>query len=132
MSKLTHIRTSSDNKLRVRELTRKLQLGTENVVARVALTYSLSKDRILSLDNIQNSSGKAYSQNVLFGNNTQYYIALICNQYDIHRSDKDIPRLIKMHIDDGLELIEEEVNDNPNLSGFEFLVNKIDDGLKSL
>lgn len=132
MSKLTHIKTSSDNKLRVRELTRKLQLGTENVIARVALTYSLSKDRILSLDNIQNSSGKEYSRNVLFGNNTQYYIALICNQYNIHRSDKDIPRLIKMHIDDGLELIEEEVNDNPNLSGFEFLVTKIDDGLKSL
>lgn len=132
MSTFTHIKTSSDNKLRVTELTRKLQLGPENVIARIALTYSLSKNQKLNLKNIQNASGKVYSKSVLFGNNTQYYIALICTHYDLYRTDKDIPRYIKMHIDDGLELIDEEIRSNPNLNGFDFLVEKIDEGLKTI
>ena len=35
-----------------------------------------------------------------------------------------------MHIDDGLELIDEEIKENPNINGFDFLVQKIDEGLK--
>ena len=126
----TSIKTSSDNKIRVSELTRKLQLGPENVIARIALTYSLSKDRELDLVNIQNSSGKEYSKNVLFGNNANHYVALICTHYNLYKTDKDIPKYIKMHIDDGLELIDEEIKENPNINGFDFLVQKIDEGLK--
>jgi len=37
----TTIKTSLENKLRVTELTRKLNLGPENVVARLAFSYSL-------------------------------------------------------------------------------------------
>ena len=132
MSMFTNIKTSSENKTRVTELTRKLQLGPENVIARIALGYSLSKDRFLNLKNIQNSSGKEYSKNVLFGNNANHYIALICTNYNLYRTDKDILRYIKMHIDDGLELIEKEIKENPNLSGFDFLIQKIDEGLKSI
>ncbi|TRX49644.1 DUF1832 domain-containing protein [Fulvivirga sp. M361] len=132
MSTFTNIKTSGDNKVRVTELTRKLQLGPENVIARIALTYSLSKDRLLKLENIQNSSGKEYSKNVLFGTNSNHYIALICTHYNLYKTDKDVPKYIKMHIDDGLELIEEEIKENPNLSGFDFLVQKIDEGLKSI
>ncbi|MFA7136359.1 MAG: DndE family protein, partial [Bacteroidales bacterium] len=40
----THIKTSKENRILVAELTRKLNLGTENIVARIAFTYSLSKD----------------------------------------------------------------------------------------
>ncbi|MFD2586065.1 DndE family protein [Croceitalea marina] len=132
MSTFTHIRTSSANKLRVTELTRRLQLGPENVIARIALTYSLSKNEKLDLNNIQNSSGKEYRQSVLFGNYTQNYIALICSHYGLYRTDKDIPKYIKMHIDHGLELIDDEIQNNPNLNGFDFLVDKIDEGLKTM
>lgn len=132
MSSFTHIKTSSDNKVRVTELTRKLQLGPENVIARIALTYSLAKDKKLQLENIQNSSGKEYSKNVLFGTNAPYYVALICTHYNLYRTDKDIPKYIKMHIDDGLELIDEEMQNNPNLNGFDFLVEKIDEGLSKI
>lgn len=132
MSAFTNIKTSSDNKIRVTDLTRRLQLGPENVVARIALTYSLSKDRMLNLENIQNSSGKEYRNSVLFGNNANHYIALICTHYNIYKTDKDVPKYIKMHIDDGLELIEEELRDNPNLNGFDFLVQKIDKGLSEI
>jgi DNA sulfur modification protein DndE len=37
-----------------------------------------------------------------------------------------------MHIDHGLELIDEEFKKNPNLTGFDFLVDKIESGLKYL
>ena len=63
----THIRTSKENKEVVSQLTRKLNLGAENIISRIALTYSLSKDRVLDIKDIQNSSGKEYSDKVLFG-----------------------------------------------------------------
>lgn len=132
MSTFSHIRTSANNRIRVTELTRKLQLGPENIIARIALGYSLSKERKLKLRDIQNSSGKEYSRSVLFGNNAEFYIALICTRYELYRTDKDIAKYLKLHIDDGLELIDAEINENPNINGFDFLVDKIDDGLKSL
>ena len=132
MNTFTNIKTSGENKIRVTELTRKLQLGAENVIARIALTYSLSKDKILKLKNIQNSAGKEYNKNVLFGNNATHYMALVCTHYNIYKTDKDIPKYIKMHIDDGLEMIEKEIQENPNLNGFDFLLKKIDEGLKAI
>ncbi len=132
MSTFSHIRTSANNKVRVTELTRKLQLGPENIIARIALGYSLSKERKLKLNDLQNSSGKEYSRNVLFGNNGEYYIALICTRYELYRTDKDVAKYLKLHIDDGLELIDNEINENPNINGFDFLVEKIDEGLTQI
>lgn len=132
MSTFTHIKTSRENKVRVTELTRKLQLGPENIIARIALAYSLSKKRRLQLKDIKDAAGKEYRRSVLFGGNSQFYIAMICTQYGLYRTDKDIPKYIKLHIDDGLELIDTEVQDNPNLNGFDFLVDKIDEGLKAI
>jgi DNA sulfur modification protein DndE len=77
------IKTSKDNKVRVAELTRKLFLGTENIVARIALTYSLSKERQLRLEDLKDSQGKEYSKNVLLGSNYDFYIAMICEHYKI-------------------------------------------------
>ena len=128
----TQIKTSSANKRVVSELSRKFNLATENVIARIAYTYSLSKNRKLDLVEIKDSSGKEYSKNVLFGNNYPYYVAMLCVHYQISENNKDIPRYIKMHIDDGLELIDAEVKDNPNLSGFDYLIDKIEEGLNGL
>lgn len=50
----------------------------------------------------------------------------------INEYNKDIPRYIKMHIDDGLELISEEIAENPNLIGFDYLLDKIGNGLKEI
>lgn len=128
----TQIKTSSANKIVVSELSRKFNLATENVIARIAYTYSLSKNRKLDLLEIKDSSGKEYSKNVLFGSNYPYYVAMLCVHYQISENNKDIPRYIKMHIDDGLELIDAEVKDNPNLSGFDYLIDKIEEGLNGL
>ena len=65
----TQIKTSKKNREVVTILSRKFNLGAENVVARIAFAYSLSMGHKLSLNDIQDSQGKEYSKSVLFGNN---------------------------------------------------------------
>lgn len=126
------IKTSRANKLVVTELSRKFNLGAENVIARIALAYSLAQDRQLSLSDIADSQGKEYSKNVLFGSNLPYYIGLICVKYGLYKTDKDIPRYVKLHIDDGLQLMNKELRNNPNLNGYDYLIDKIETGLNAL
>lgn len=128
----TSIKTSRANKDIVTDLSRKFNLGAENIIARIALTYSLSKDRLLSLTDISDSQGKEYSKNVLFGSNLPYYVGLICVKYGLYKTDKDIPKYIKMHIDDGLQLMNNELRDNPNLNGYDYLIDKITKGLEDI
>ena len=128
----TSIKTSRANKYIVTDLSRKFNLGAENIIARIALTYSLSKDHLLSLTDISDSQGKEYSKNVLFGSNLPYYVGLICVKYGLYKTDKDIPKYIKMHIDDGLQLMNNELRDNPNLNGYDYLIDKITNGLEDI
>ena len=128
----TSIKTSRSNKYIVTDLSRKFNLGAENIIARIALTYSLSKDRILSLTDISDSQGKEYSKNVLFGSNLPYYVGLVCVKYGLYKTDKDIPKYIKMHIDDGLQLMNNELRDNPNLNSYDYLIDKITNGLEDI
>jgi DNA sulfur modification protein DndE len=126
---LANIKTSRENKELVTKLTQKLNLGAENVVARLAFSYSLKRDENLSLKNIQDSNGKEYSSKVLFGNYEDIYIALVAIKYEIHITHKNISRYIKMHIDEGLELINKDVSGNEHLTGSDFLINEIERGL---
>ncbi|MFH6936068.1 DndE family protein [Flavobacterium sp. FlaQc-30] len=125
----TQIKTSRDNKDIVVYLTRKLGLGTENVIARIAYTYSLSQNIKLDLNDIKDSGGKEYSKSVLFGEYYDIYLGLICVHYGLYKTDKDIGRYIKMHVDDGLRLLYEEVNKRSNIDGFDYLTEKITLGL---
>ncbi|GAB3489761.1 hypothetical protein GCM10027341_00550 [Spirosoma knui] len=126
------IKTSLANKAQVSDLTRKLSLGPENVIARLAFAFSIASGKRMNVEDIQDSKGKEYSKNVLFGSSSPFYIALICQHYELYKTDKDIPKYIKMHIDDGLELIAAEMRENPNATGMEFLVNKIEEGFGSV
>ncbi|MBA7499603.1 hypothetical protein ES704_02348 [subsurface metagenome] len=125
------IKTSEKNREVVRELTTKLGLGPENLIARIAFAYSVAQGRKLDPRNIQDSKGKEYSAKVLFGDYSEVYIAIVCQHYGIYKTDFDIPRYIKMHIDDGLSLISEMTKENPNLPLFDFVVEQIDHGLES-
>ena len=122
----THIKTSKENRDVVAVLTRKLSLGTENIISRIALTHSLSLDRKLDLSEIQNSGGKEYSKKVLFGDYADFYLSMVALHYNLHISDKDLGKYIKMHIDDGLSLINDEFNNNTNMDGFDFLIGEIE------
>jgi DNA sulfur modification protein DndE len=128
----TQIKTSKENKEVVSLLTRKLGLGTENVVARMAYTYSLSQDRKLDLNDIKDAGGKEYSKSVLFGDYYDIYLGLLCVHYGLYKTDKDIGRYIKMHVDDGLRLLNDEVNERSNIDGFDFLSEKINNSLQIL
>ena len=128
----TQIKTSSKNKEIVTMLTRKFGLGAENIIARIAIACSLKSGVKFSPLNIKDSGGKEYSKNVLFGSHHPMYAALMCRYYNISMSDKDLPRYFKLHLDDGLEKIMEEVKDNPNLVGYDYLFDKIKEGLDSI
>lgn len=128
----SQIRTSSQNKDRVTELTRKFNLGAENIIARIAIGYSLQTGVKFSPIDVKDSGGKEYSKNVLFGNYYQIYEALICTYYQISNNDKDMPRYFKMHLDHGIDLIYKDVEDNPNLVGYDYLFEKIQNGLSEI
>jgi DNA sulfur modification protein DndE len=125
----TNIRTSKDNKEVVSKLTRKLNLGAENVIARIALAYSLKSNNKLDIKNLQDSGGKEYSRKVLFGDYDKYYLALVAQHYQLHISNQDIGKYVKLHLDDGIQLLNEEINERSNIDGFDFLVEKIETGL---
>lgn len=129
---ISQIKTSSSNKNVVTTLTQKFNLGAENIIARIALAYSLQSGVRFKPTDVKDSGGKEYSRNVLFGSNYDIYEAMICTHYNINNSDKDLPRYFKMHLDDGLEKIFEDLKNNPNLVGFDYLFDKIQVGLEEI
>lgn len=130
---LINIRTSEENKVAVQELTRRLNLGAENVISRIAFAFSISKGVKLSLEkDLLDSKGKEYKDDILFGRYRDYYIAMICQHYNLYKSDKDIGKYIKMHIDHGLSIMNKLFEDNKNYSGLDFLLENIERGIEKL
>lgn len=131
---LINIRTSAANKTIVQELTRKVFPGaSENYISRVAFAYSISKGITLSLENdLSDSKGKEYKDDILFGNFRSYYIALVCQHYGIYKTDKDVGKYIKMHIDHGLSLMNKLFEETKNYSGLDFLLEHVEQGIEYL
>jgi DNA sulfur modification protein DndE len=125
------IKTSETNRAIVTELTNKLGLGPENLIARLAFSLSISHPERMELSNIKDSKGKEYSSNVLFGSYLPLYVAIICEKYEIPKIHPDVGKYVKMHVDDGLERMHSELEDNPNLSLFDYLMDKILSGISS-
>jgi len=125
----SHIKTSKENKEIVTELTNKLSLGTENIISRIALAYSLSLSNKLDINDIEDSNGKEYSSKVLFGDYAEYYGGMLAMNYKVHISDKDLSKYAKMHIDHGLQLLNQEIIEQGNMDGFDFLIEKIENSL---
>lgn len=99
------IRTSKENREIVGKLTRRFGLGFENHISRIAFSYSINSEKKFDVSQVKNYSGKEYSRSVFFGDNYDLYAGLVCLKYNIHSSDKDILKYIKMHVDDGLETL---------------------------
>lgn len=130
---LINIRTSEANKAVVQDLSKRLNLGTENIVSRIAFAFSLSKSVKLDLEkDLFDSKGKEYKDDILFGKYRDYYIALICQHYELYKSDKDIGKYIKMHIDHGLGLMSKLFEENSNYSGLDFMLENIEKGIEKL
>lgn len=98
----SNIRTSKENKEIVTKLTSKFNLGSENVIARIALAYSLEHDEKLDLKDLKDSSGKEYSKSVLMGDNEDVYLGMIALKYKLLHSDSLLVKYLKLHLDYGL------------------------------
>lgn len=131
-----NIRTSEKNQEVVRRLTSKLPNGTkENVIARIALGYSLQTGKKFGANdfNVYDSKGKEYKDHILFDPKYRdFFVALICQYYGFYKTDENITRYIKLHIDHGLELMDNIFQDNSNYTFFEFLVEYIEKGILHL
>lgn len=127
-----NIKTSELSRDLIREYSTKLKLPAENIIARIALGYSISKGRILDLKNVKDSKGKEYKEETFFGKHKTQFVAQICQLYNIHRTDINVPKYIKMHIDDGLELMAKFFESNNNHTIYDFLIESIDRGIESI
>jgi DNA sulfur modification protein DndE len=127
-----NIKTSELSRELIREYSTKLKLPAENIIARIALGYSISKGRQLDLKVLRDSKGKEYKEETFFGKHKTQFVALICQLYNIHRTDINIPKYIKMHIDDGLELMQKFFEKNQNHTIYDFLIESIDRGIESI
>lgn len=128
-----NIKTSEQNQAIVRSLTTKLPYGTkENVIARIALGYSLQTGKKFQTSdfNLYDSKGKEYKDHILFDEKYRdYYIALICQHYSLYKTDDvNIPKYIKLHIDHGLESLDKIFRDSYNYTFWDFLIEYIDKG----
>lgn len=128
---LNNIRTSLANKTTVTELTNKLQLGAENVIAKLAIAYSLAVNEKLDINTFQrDSKGKEYTAKVLFGtNNISIYVAMVCQKYQLQKTSNDVVKYLKLHLDDGLEKLKAEYEKSSGLNSVDFFMPKIENGL---
>ena len=132
-----NLKTSEKNQQVIQRLTNNnLPSGTkENVIARIALGYSLQTGKKFTRGEfgIYDSKGKEYKDHILFdARYRDFYIALICQHYETYKTDDDIPKYIKLHIDHGLELIDALFENNPRYTFFDFLVQHLEKGILSL
>lgn len=124
-----NIKTSKANQEVVSQLTKKL-LGNakENIIARIALGYSLSTGKRFTQQefNKYDSQGKEYKENILFDSTYRdFYVALICQAYGVNKNNDLIPKYIKLHIDHGLETMDYLFKNRQNYEFFDFLMENL-------
>lgn len=133
---LINIATSKEHKAVVTKLTQQLPTGTsENVIARIALGYSLSTDKSFTPQefNTYDSGGKEYKDHILFDPaQRDFYVALICQRYGISKNNENIPKYIKLHLDHGLDKINYLFEHNSQYTIFDFLVEYLGKGIDAI
>ena len=129
------IKTSAANQAIVSNLTQKLPGGAkENIIARVALGYSLSTGKRFKQNEFStyDSQGKEYKEHILFDSYKDFYVALICQAYGINKNNELIPKYVKLHIDHGLEAINYLFENRPQYTFFDFLIENLGKGIDAI
>lgn len=133
---LINISTSRKNQAVVSKLTLKLPKGSkENVIARIALTFSLASGKRFSINefNTYDSQGKEYKDHILFEpKHKDFYIALVCQCYGVGKDNENIGKFVKLHIDHGLEQLDYLFENNKDYSFIDFLVEHLDKGINAI
>jgi DNA sulfur modification protein DndE len=127
-----NVSTSEETEAILAKLQSRFSVTSKNILMRIALAYSLTRGRKLSLSKPEDTKGNPYKEITIVGNYRSYYIALICQFYDIYKTDSDIPKYFKLHIDDGLRLLEKLFSESSNYNLSDFLLEHIERGIDSL
>lgn len=130
-----NIKTSAANQAIVSNLTQKLPGGAkENIIARVALGYSLSTGKRFKQNEFgtYDSQGKEYKEHILFDSYKDFYVALICQAYGINKNNELIPKYVKLHIDHGLEAINYLFENRSQYNFFDFLIENLGKGIDAI
>jgi putative DNA sulfur modification protein dndE len=104
-----NVKTSKANAQIVTKLTLKLHgQVAENVVARIALSYSLFLGKRFDLQTAvtEDSQGKEYKEETLFGAYMPVYLALFRCYYALPCGSEQLAKCVKLHLDHGLEELE--------------------------
>lgn len=131
-----NIKTSAKNQAVISNLTKKL-LGNakENIIARIALGYSLSTGKRFKPSDFgeYDSQGKEYKEHILFDSTYRdFYVALVCQVYGINKNSELIPKYVKLHIDHGLERINYLFENSSQYTFFDFLIENLGKGIDAI
>jgi DNA sulfur modification protein DndE len=113
-------------------LSQRFSLASKNILMRIALSYSITRGRKLQLSEIEDTKGNPYKELQIVGKYRSYYIAIICQHYGIYKTDLDIPKYFKLHIDNGLRLLDKLFTESSNYGFTDFLLEHIERGIDSL
>ena len=115
MKKFNRIRISKDATIRLRTLKGRTGL-TPNILARIALCYSLNNQKISNLVKVD-EEGQEFNRYTLTGEYDNYFIALIkerCIKEGLN-PDKEFMKQFKLHLNNGIMSIYSRINDLSDL-----------------
>ncbi len=114
--KMNRIKTSEANKSVVYNLTRnKYQFRDDRTIAQIAIAYSLQLNKKFTVEDFGkvDNKGKEYPESILGEinrkSNDAIYHAVFNQHYGRRLSDDEFSKLLKLHLDYGLEIFDREI-----------------------
>jgi DNA sulfur modification protein DndE len=127
-----NVSTSEETETILNKLQNRFNITSKNILMRIALAHSINRGRKLNNETPKDTKGNPYKEITIVGNFRNYYVALICQHYNLYKTDTDIPKFFKLHIDDGLILLDKLFAESSNYSFSDYLLEHIERGIDSL
>jgi DNA sulfur modification protein DndE len=132
------IKTNQVNRINVTRLSNLLKFKNEAIIARISIAFSLQQNFKFELFDSQkfDNEGKEYKEETLFGyfgdlSNRVIYKALFDQHYGKSLSETEFSKLVKLHLDDGIDKLSRillDENKGRNYQ-FDFLLGLVKEGL---
>jgi DNA sulfur modification protein DndE len=135
---MNRIKTSEANKKVVYSLTNnKYGFRDDRTIAQIAIAYSIQSNDYFGVEHYgtKDNKGKEYPDSLLGEINRQsndvIYRAVLNQHYGRKLMDEEIPKLLKLHLDAGLEVLDREIIQNPKGKNahIDYLLSIINNGL---
>jgi DNA sulfur modification protein DndE len=128
-------KTTKENQYLIKSLTEKFLFKNEAAIARIAINYTLQLDKKFELKDFEefDSDGKEYRVETLAGSNINPTIfkSLFNQHYGKILSDTDFNRLLKVHLNYGLNKINNDIVEKSRgkFSHIDYLISIVKNGL---